>query len=64
MTTTYRVEVAIFAIAFAVFGLVALALVWSGDWAYAFLANLNGVKQTSFMIGACSIRAGWRRRSI
>jgi len=51
VTTTYRVEVAIFGIAFAVFGLVALALVWSGDWAYAFLANLNGVKQTSFMIG-------------
>ena len=46
--TTYRVEVAIFAIAFAVFGLVALALVWSGDWAYAFLANLNGVKQMTF----------------
>jgi len=51
VTTTYRVEVAIFAIALAIFGLVALALVWSGDWAYAFLANLNGVKQTSFMIG-------------
>jgi integral membrane protein (TIGR01906 family) len=49
--TTYRVEVAIFAIALVVFGLVALALVWSGDWAYAFLANLNGVKQTSFLMG-------------
>ena len=51
MTTTYRVEVAIFAIALAVFGLVALALIWSGDWAYASLANVNGVKQTSFLIG-------------
>ena len=51
MTTTHRVEVASFAIAFVVFGLVALALVWSGDWAYSFLANLNGVKQTSFLIG-------------
>ena len=51
MTTTYRIEVAIFAIAFALFGLVALALVWSGDWAYAALANINGVTQTSFLIG-------------
>ena len=49
--TTFRVEVAIFAIAFAVFGLVALALVWSGDWAYAALANFNGVTQTSFLMG-------------
>ena len=48
MTTTYRIEVAIFAIALALFGLVALALVWSGDWAYAFLANINGVKQVTF----------------
>jgi integral membrane protein (TIGR01906 family) len=51
VTTTYRVEVAIFAIAFALFGLVALALVWSGDWAYAALANANGVTRTSFLIG-------------
>ena len=49
--TTFRVEVAIFAIAFAVLGLVALALVWSGDWAYAALANVNGVTQTSFLMG-------------
>jgi hypothetical protein len=40
--TLYRVEVAIFAIAFTVFGLVALALVWSGDWAYTALANATG----------------------
>jgi uncharacterized protein DUF1461 len=46
--TTPRIDVAIFALAFAVFGLVALALVWSGDWGYALLANLNGVRQTSF----------------
>jgi len=49
--TTFRVEVAVFAIAFAVFGLVALALIWSGDWAYALLANLNGVTHTSFLLG-------------
>jgi hypothetical protein len=49
--TTFRVEVAIFAIAFAVFGLVALALIWSGDWAYALLANVNGVTHTSFLLG-------------
>jgi len=47
--TTYRVEVAIFAIALTVFGLVALALVWSGDWAYAWLANLNGVRTVEFV---------------
>jgi hypothetical protein len=50
VTTTYRVEVAFFAIAFTVFGLVALALVWSGDWAYGALANVNGVKSTSFVL--------------
>jgi hypothetical protein len=49
--TTFRVEVAIFAIAFAVFGLVALALIWTGDWAYALLANLNGVTHISFLLG-------------
>jgi integral membrane protein (TIGR01906 family) len=51
VTATYRVEVAIFALALAVFGLVALALIWSGDWAYAALANVNGVTQTSFLMG-------------
>jgi len=40
--TSSRVEVAVFAIAFTAFGLVALALVWSGDWAYAALANVSG----------------------
>ena len=53
--TTYRVEVAIFTIAFAVFGLVALALLWSGDWAYTGLANVNGVKQTSFLIAPSAL---------
>jgi integral membrane protein (TIGR01906 family) len=48
--TLYRAEVAVFAIAFAFFGLVALALAWSGDWAYALLANLNGVKQATFLL--------------
>ena len=50
MTTTYRVEVAIFAIALAVFGLVALALVWSGDWAYVTLANSTGNTSASFVV--------------
>ena len=49
MTTTYRVEVAIFAIAFTVFGLVALALAWSGDWAYAGLAEATGNTRTTFV---------------
>jgi hypothetical protein len=48
--TTYRVEVAIFAIAFAVFGLVALALIWSGDWAYAALANATGNTSATFLV--------------
>lgn len=46
--TVYRVEVAVFAIAFTVFGLVALAIAWSGDSAYAALANANGVRGTTF----------------
>ena len=45
---SHRPDVAIFALAFAVFGLVALALVWSGDWAYVALANANGVKSATF----------------
>lgn len=49
MTTTYRVEVAIFSIALAVFGLVALSLVWSGGWAYEVLARLTGHTQTTFL---------------
>ena len=52
---SYRVEVAVFAIALTVFGLVALALVWSGDWAYEGLANLNGVKQTTFILPASPV---------
>jgi integral membrane protein (TIGR01906 family) len=48
--TPSRIDVAIFGLTFAVFGLVALALLWSGDWAYALLANLNGVKQTTFTL--------------
>jgi len=47
--TTFRIEVAIFAIAFAVFGLVTLALVWSGDWAYELLARMTGHTQTTFL---------------
>jgi len=53
--TLYRAEVVVFAIAFAVCGLVALALVWSGDWAYALLANLNRVKQIAFILPASAI---------
>src|SRR5438105_7934862 len=49
VTTTYRIGVAIFAIALALVGLVALALVWSGGWAYAALANLNGVRSVEFV---------------
>jgi integral membrane protein (TIGR01906 family) len=52
---SHRTDVGIFAIAFAIFGLVALALVWSGDWAYSSLANINGVKGASFRsYGPCT----------
>ena len=40
--SAHRVDVAVFSLALAVFGLVALALVWSGDWAYALLARATG----------------------
>lgn len=45
---SHRVDVAISAVALTVFGLVVLAIVWSGDWAYQGLANLNGVTGTTF----------------
>jgi hypothetical protein len=54
-----RVEVAIFAVAFAVFGLVALALVWSGDWAYAALAHATGNTSGTFLDpGSTTTRRG------
>src|SRR6185503_18314472 len=37
------------------FGLVALALVWSGDWAYVFLANLSGVKTITLTLPPHSV---------
>src|SRR6202022_4616129 len=48
--TLYRAEVAVFTIAFLVFGLVALALVWSGDWAYATLASVTGNTSATFVV--------------
>jgi integral membrane protein (TIGR01906 family) len=47
--SSHRVDVVVFAIAFAVFGLVTLAVVWSGDWAYAALANATGNTGTTFI---------------
>ncbi|HEV8536409.1 MAG TPA: DUF1461 domain-containing protein [Candidatus Limnocylindria bacterium] len=46
---SHGVDVAIFAIAFALAGLVALALVWSGDWAYAMLASATGNTHATFV---------------
>lgn len=43
--SSHRVDVPIFAVAFAITGLVALAIVWSGDWAYAALARRSGVER-------------------
>ena len=53
--TQFRIEVALFGLAFAVFGLVALALVWSGDWAYRFLAALSGVKTITLTLPPHSV---------
>ena len=46
---SYPVEVAVFSVALTVFGLVALALGWSGDWAYAGLAQATGNTPTTFV---------------
>jgi integral membrane protein (TIGR01906 family) len=47
--SSHRVDVVVFAIAFAVLGLVTLGIVWSGDWAYAALANATGNTSTTFV---------------
>ena len=47
---SHRVDVAVFAIALAIVGLVALALVWSGDWAYAALAKAAGGTSTTILV--------------
>lgn len=55
----HRIEVAIFAIASCMFGLVALAVVWSGDWAYAALANATDHTSTTFLDpGSTTTRRG------
>ena len=46
---SFRVEVVVFAVALTVFGLVALALVWSGGWAYEVLARATGHTETAFL---------------
>jgi len=46
---SFGVEVVVFALALAVFGLVSLALVWSGGWAYEVLARATGHTQTTFL---------------
>ena len=48
--TSHRADVVIFAVALAVFGLVGLALVWSGDWAYVGLAGATGNTTVTFVI--------------
>jgi hypothetical protein len=47
---TSRVDITVFGLAFAVFGLVALALLWSGDLAYAALANATGNTSATFVV--------------
>ena len=47
--TSHRVDVVVFTLALTVFGLVALALVWSGGWAYEVLARATGHTQTTFL---------------
>jgi hypothetical protein len=47
--TQARAEVALFAVGFAIVGLVILALVWSGRAPYEDLARANGVKQATLV---------------
>src|SRR5438034_8065017 len=47
--TSHRVDVVVFTLALTVFGLVALALVWSGGWAYEVLARATGHTETTFL---------------
>jgi hypothetical protein len=47
---SHRIDVAVLSVAFAVFGLVTLALVWSGGWAYEVLARTTGHTETTFLI--------------
>ena len=44
-----RLEVAIFAVAFVLAGLVTFAFLWSGDGPYAWLANANGVTGMTYV---------------
>jgi len=46
--SSHRTDAAIVAIAFTVFGLVGLALVWSGGWAYEGLARATDHTSTTF----------------
>jgi hypothetical protein len=46
---SFRVEVVVFALSFTVLGLVALALIWSSDWAYAGFARATGNTRTTFV---------------
>ena len=48
--SAHRVDVAVFSVALAVVGLVTLALVWSGDWAYALLARATGNTETTIVL--------------
>jgi integral membrane protein (TIGR01906 family) len=51
-----KVETALFAVGFAMAGLVILALVWSGTGAYADIARANGVTGTTFVMDPAGAR--------
>ena len=46
--SAHRVDVVLFAVSLCVSGLIALALLWSGTWAYAALASATGHTSTTF----------------
>ncbi|HEV8655959.1 MAG TPA: DUF1461 domain-containing protein [Candidatus Limnocylindria bacterium] len=48
--TSGRLEVALFAVGFAMSGLVLLALLWSGQGTYEDIARSNGVTGTTFLV--------------
>ena len=47
--TLGRIELALFAVGFAMSGLVLLALLWSGDGAYVDIARANGITSATFI---------------
>ena len=57
MNATPKLEIALFAVGFAMAALVILALVWSGDGPYEDMARANGISDAVFLMGSREPRA-------